>query len=204
MNIITISRQFGSGGRELGKRLADLLGYDYYDREIITAIAEKNGLDEKFVERSLENSIFQPMPITFGRSFAVPALFQVSQTNLLLEQKKVIDSIAEQGRNCIIVGRNADILLRDKKPFNIFVCAETEAKIKRCLDRAKDGETRKEIEKNMKQIDKNRAKTREIVMGGKWGNAASYHLTVNTTDWEIKELVPAVGDFAMRYFNRNK
>lgn len=55
MKIITISREFGSGGRELGKHIADLIGYDYYDREIITAIAEQNRLDESYVEKALEN-----------------------------------------------------------------------------------------------------------------------------------------------------
>ena len=61
MRIITISREFGSGGRELGKRLAGLLGYDYYDREIITAIAEQNGLDEGYVEMALEKRDWQTM-----------------------------------------------------------------------------------------------------------------------------------------------
>ena len=59
MNIITISREFGSGGRELGKRLADLLGYDYYDREIITEIAKRHDVDEKYVEYALNNHIWQ-------------------------------------------------------------------------------------------------------------------------------------------------
>jgi len=204
MNIITVSRQFGSGGRELGKRLADMLGYDYYDREIITSIAQKSGLDESYVEKALESNSFHAVPLTFGHSFAMNAVFQASQTNLLIEQKKVIDGIAERGRNCIIVGRNADILLRKYRPFNIFVCADHDAKVRRCMERAENGETIKEIEKNMKQIDKNRAKTRELVMGGRWGDAQSYHLTVNTTDWDIKELVPAVGEFALKYFGREK
>lgn len=70
MRIITISREFGSGGRELGKRLAGRLGIDYYDREIITAIAGQNGLDEDYVEMALEKRDWQAMPMTFGRSFA--------------------------------------------------------------------------------------------------------------------------------------
>lgn len=68
MRIITISREFGSGGRELGKRLADWLGFDYYDREIITAIAQNQGLDEKYAENTLDNHGWQTIPVTFHRS----------------------------------------------------------------------------------------------------------------------------------------
>lgn len=204
--IITISREFGSGGRELGTRLAELLGYDYYDREIITAIADRQRLDAGYVERTLENSYtWQTMPLTFRRSFITPSVMQNTQTNLLLEQKQVIECIAKAGRDCIIVGRNADILLKSEHPFTIFVCADLETKIKRCLEFTENSEklSRKEIEQNIRRIDKNRAKTREIIAGCKWGDCGMYHLTINTTDWNIKELTPAVADFAARWFGRS-
>lgn len=70
MRTITISREFGSGGRKLGKRLAELLKIDYYDREIITAIAGQSGLDEGYVEMALKKRDWQAIPLTFGRSFA--------------------------------------------------------------------------------------------------------------------------------------
>ncbi|MBP3475110.1 MAG: cytidylate kinase family protein [Lachnospiraceae bacterium] len=87
----------------------------------------------------------------------------------------------------------------------MFVCADPEAKIKRCLERAENGEkpTRKEIEENICRIDKNQARTREIITGSKWGERGTYHLTVNTTDWNIKELTPAVADFAACFFRRS-
>ena len=69
MRIITISREFGSGGRELGQRLAEALGFDYYDREIITKIAEKHDLNEDYVERVLENGAWHSYPIHIGHSF---------------------------------------------------------------------------------------------------------------------------------------
>ena len=113
MKIITISREFGSGGRELGKRLADELGFDYYDKEIIIAIAQGQGLDEGYVEKALEHHIWRSVPLAFGRSFAGAVALQSAQTNLLLEQKRVIERIAEAGKDCVIVGRNADFILRD-------------------------------------------------------------------------------------------
>ena len=201
MNIITISREFGSGGRELGKRMADELGYDYYDREIITAIARRHGLDERYVESTLNRSPQTVYPVTFGRSFALN-MVDTAQNELLFEQKKIIDEIAAAGRNCIIVGRNADVLLREKQPFNIFVCAETEAKVRRCMERAEAGEnlSERDILRNMRAIDKNRARTREILTDSKWGDRQGYHLIVNTTGWNMKALAKATAAFAASRF----
>ena len=200
MRIITISREFGSGGRELGKRLADILGYDYYDREIISQIASENNLDEKYVEGN-EKIHFQNIPITFRHSFSMLPMYQTS-TKLLIEEKKVIEKIVERGRDFIIVGRNADVLLKDLKPLNIFVCASMEAKVKRCLERASVDEklSYKEIEKNIKIIDKNRSLSREILSNSKWGDRENYHLTINTTDWNIKELAEVVANFVNSWF----
>ncbi|MBR7133897.1 MAG: cytidylate kinase-like family protein [Clostridia bacterium] len=205
MKIITISREFGSGGRELGKRLADILGFDYYDREIITAIAEKKGLDENYVENALENHLWQTVPLTYHHSFATPILVHTPPTELIAEQTSILERIAKSGKDCIIVGRNADFLLRKQKPLNLFVCAEMEEKIKRCMDRAEDEHlTYKQIKQKIKRIDRNRAKTRNIISGSKWGHRATYHLIVNTTDWSIKELAPAIAEYANRFFEKNK
>ena len=204
MRIITISREFGSGGRELGKRLADLTGFDYYDSEIISAVAKNSGMDKHYVENALTNHGWQNHSITFRGTLGSSAYIQSSKINLLLEQKKVIEQIATFGKDCIIVGRNADVILQAYKPFNIFVCADTNAKIKRCMERSSNGEnlTEKELFRKMKQIDKVRSQTREIIGGTTFGQRDAYHLTVNTSDWEIKELVPAVADFAERWFGR--
>lgn len=202
MKIITISREFGSGGRELGKRLADALGFDYYDREIITAISQSRGLNEAYVENVLENHAWQTVPITFRHSFSAATVMGSPQIPLLLEQKKVIEGIARAEHNCVIVGRNADVILKNYRPFRIFVCADSEAKIKRCMERAGDGETltRRQVEQNMRRIDRNRAKTCEMVGGGKWGAPANYDMTVNTTCRAIKTLAPAVAEFAALWF----
>lgn len=204
MNIITISREFGSGGRELGKRLADLLKYDYYDREIIASVAEKSGMDAAYVENTLNNHGWKNQVITFRGTLGGASYVQSSKVALLLEQKKVIEQIAELGRNCIIVGRNADVILREYKPFNIFVCASRDSKLKRCLERASEGEilTEKELLRKMKRIDEVRSQTREIMSGTAFGQRDAYHITVNTTEWEIKELVPTVADFATCWFGR--
>lgn len=204
MKIITISREFGSGGRELGKRMAEILGFDYYDREIITAIAEKKGLAEDYVENTLNNHGWQTVPLTYRRTFSGAASMQSVQVNLLLEQKKVIEEIAKAGKDCVIVGRNADIILENENLLRIFVCAEMETKIARCIERAESGEqlTRKEIERQIKHIDKNRARTREILSDRGWGQKDAYEMILNTTDWSIKELAQATASFAESWFGR--
>lgn len=203
MRIITISREFGSGGRELAKRLADHLNMDYYDSEILTTVAKNSHIDENYVENMLANHGWQQVPMTF-RSTLTSTTIHANKVNLLLEQKRVIEKIATLGKDFIIVGRNADIILKDYKPFNIFVCATTESKLKRCKERASKDEnySEKELLRKMKQIDKNRSQTREILTNSKWGQRDSYHLTVNTTDWEIKELVNVVSAFANEWFNK--
>lgn len=206
MKIITISREFGSGGRELGKRLAEQLGFDYYDREIITAIANIKGLNENYVEDVLENHGWQSFPLTYRSSFIASSLIQPPHAALLLEQKKVIEGIAKSGKDCIIVGRNADILLNSEIPFSIFVCADMETRISRCMERAERNEklSRKAIEQNIRSIDKIRAQSREIIGGSKWGQASSYNVTFNTANWSIKELAPFVAEFVTLWFERRK
>ena len=197
MRIVTISREFGSGGRELGKRLADVLHYDYYDKEIIQALAKQSGLDQAYIENTLSNGF----PLTFGRSLSMSANYK---TNLMVEEKKIIEEIAKKGRDFVIVGRNADVLLKNYHPFNVFVCASKEAKLQRCLDRAPQDEhlSQKELEQKMKQIDHSRKKYRQIVTGSEWGSKEAYHVIVNTSDWKIKELTVAVADMATRYFEQ--
>lgn len=206
MRIITIGREFSSGGREVGKRLADILGYEYYDREIITAIAENKGLREEYVENMLEGDILNSVPISFNHSFGVPTVMHHPHTNLLMEQRKIIEEIAKKGRDCIIVGRNADLILKDYKPFNIFVCATEEWKVKRCMERAEEGEnlSKRKMIRNMRKIDKNRAFSREFISDSRWGDPEAYDLTVNTTGWNLKELCPIVAEFIKYSFEKKK
>ena len=206
MNIITVSREFGSGGRELGKRIADLLGYDYYDSEIISAIADKSGLDANYVETALDNHGWQDFPMTFGGTMHSVAYINASKIDLLVQQKKVIEGIAALGKDCVIIGRNADAILKDLHPFSIFVCADREAKIRRCRARAREDErlTDRELVRKMKEIDKARARTREFLTGSEWGRCESYHLTVNTGEWDLKALASAVAAFAQTWFESKK
>ena len=205
MRIITISREFGSGGRELGKRMSDLLGWDYYDREIISRIADEQGLDLAFVDKVLQQSVWRSTPITVQRSISMP-MYPTIGTSLLVKEKQIIERIGSAGKDCILVGRNADVYLREKKPFSIFVCASMDAKVERCRARATEDEklTDKELIKSIKRIDKGRASIREFIGGGEWGNPLNYNLMINTTGWEIKKLAPIIAQFAVVWFAREQ
>ena len=204
MKIITISREFGSGGRELGKQLANVLGYDYYDKEIIATIASNTGMDENYIERNLEHDRWQNVPLTFHQSVTSVSL-DSTHTDLLLERKRVIEEIAKAGENCVIVGRNADVLLRKYRPFNIFVCADLETKMRRCVERSSEDDclNEKELIRKINKIDKRRAQTRALITDSDWGDRSAYHLILNTTDWDLKELALAVSEFVKRWFEKN-
>ena len=153
------------------------------------------------MENSLDSCGYKAIPLHFARSFSF-AFANTGKSELLVEEKKVINKIAEKGRDFIIVGRNADLLLKDYNPLNIFVSASLESKIQRCLDKSIDEKkpSLKEIEKQIKQIDKNRASSRSILSETKWGECSNYNLVINTTDWKIKELTPIVVKFAELFF----
>ena len=202
MKIITISREFGSGGREVGKRLADALGFQYYDREIITAVAQKSSFDEEYVEKTLERGIPRTFSISFGRTFSFPDVAQQNYTKLLVAQQQFIEDIAKKGEDFVILGRAADVILKDYNPLNLFVYAEMDSKIKRCKGRAEKGEkmSEREYARKIKQVDLGRAVNRQLLADGGWGDKESYHLCINTTDAEIKKLIDPIAAFARAWF----
>lgn len=205
MSIITVSREFGSGGRELAKRLSDTLGMAYYDHEIITAIAKEAKLDEKYVERTLESMAFNNYPITFSRTFSGISAVNTITPQLFAVQHKIIRELAEKG-DCIIVGRGANAVLREYHPFSIFVYADMASKITRCKQRAAEDEklSDKEINKKIKQIDKDRAKNYYLVSNARWGDKSGYDLCLNTTNINIKEFTLIIAEYAKRWLEENK
>lgn len=206
MRIITISREFGSGGRELGKRLADELGIPCYDHEIIEMIAKENGFDERYVANVSEKSIEAAYPLTIGHRFAMPPLQIMDQPiRVAAAQRQIIENFAKQS-DCVIVGRCADVILEEMHPLNLFVYADMESKIQRCIDRAPEGEnlTRNELLRMIRQIDKQRAQYHQMYSDMKWGSKEAYHLCVNTSGKEIKKLIPALAQYARAWFSEEE
>lgn len=192
--IITISREFGSGGREIGKRLSDELGFRYYDKEIITEIAKETGMTEQYIKNISEKGIY-PQAFNFGKTFATFNNLQSNQTEILVKQQEIIKKIADKG-NCIIVGRGANIILKDYNTIDIFVYSNMESKIKRCREKRQDEElSDKELIEKIKQVDKNRKNYHDLISNKEWGNKNNYDICINTSKIEIKKVIPALANY---------
>lgn len=201
--IVTVSREFGSGGREIGKRLADALGFNYVDSEIIQAVAEQTKLDENYLRDKLEQGISN-YPVTFGRTFS--QVKSISDSAMLIaKQHKIIRDIAAKS-DCVIVGRGADVALADLKPYKIFVYADMQSKTRRIRSRAQSGEilTDKQIEREIKRIDGARRSTHDLYSPRVWGDKAGYNICINTTDTDVKSIIEPLSEIIVEYFKQER
>ncbi len=206
MRIITISRQFGSGGRELGRRLADVLDWDYYDREIIGDLARKSTGGKDDIGSILSSHGWRNIPLTFGSTFS--SVYNPTSTDLdmLIKERQITQEIAKAGQNFVVVGRDADVILKSYEPFNIFVCASDEYRLTRCLEhenRKPESErlSEKQVMKLIKQEDANRRNIRRIISGTE-GEAHEWHLSINTTHWSLEHLAKNLADLMNSYFDQ--
>ncbi len=190
--IITIGREFGSGGRELGKRLADELGFEYYDQEILTKIVEQTDFSENYVNEIVEGNSHRAIPITVGHTLSVNFDYNIQRMqDIYKAQTEVIKDMALKS-DCVIVGRCADYILKDEdvKLFRIFVYADMESRIKRCIERAAEGEdvSEKAMKRNIQKIDRKRAAYYEDYTLQKWADKSNYDFLVNTSNLDIAEV----------------
>ena len=178
--IITISREFGSGGRSIGRAVAQQLGIPFYDKELVNQIALESGFAPTFVEEHGEHS---PSRSRFAYAFShqtVPGVMNgMSTADFLWSiQCSVIQQLAEQGP-CVIVGRNADYILKDRKDvLNVFIHADLDYRADRIVRLY--GESEKSPEARLQEKDKRRSINYQHYTGRTWGNAANYHLCLNS------------------------
>ncbi len=192
--IITISREFGSGGRELGRCLAKKLGYAYYDKEIVQAIADKTKLSEEYVNSIIEKRPFTMFPIHTGSSFQMMTNPIDDQNQMIFrEQCNILKDMAEQS-DCVIVGRCADYILSEKQPLRVFVYADMDYKIRRCLGNQGEEETlnTKEIKKKIQSLDRQRSQYYMFFSGQKWGDKECYDLCINMSNITMDDAVAAI------------
>ena len=175
--IITISREFGSGGRFIGEEVAKKLGIAYYDKNIINEIAEKSGLSPEYIQ---ENAELSPKKGLFAYAFAGRDVTGKSVEDLVYEaQRKVILELAEK-ESCVIIGRNADYILKDRDDvLNVFIHGDTPEKIQR-ITRLYNVEEQKAV-KMMADIDKRRMANYNFYTNQKWGKADNYTLCLNSS-----------------------
>lgn len=190
--IITISREFGSGGRYLGEKIAERLGMDYYDKEILVKVAEKTGLSQKYIEQMGEGA---PIKSHFAYSFVGRNSNGVSMGDYMdAMQREVILEAAEKGP-CVIIGRCADFILRDRSDcLNIFICGNIEEKTKRIMELYNLSNA--EAQKLMKETNKKRRVHYEYYTEQKWGEAGNYSICLNTSDIGYEKCIDMICDLA--------
>ena len=195
--IITIGREFGSGGRELGRRLAEELGWEYYDKEIITEIAKKTSLSETYVKSVIENNPHDLYPITVAHTFSYVDVYSIYQKQEIYKQQDAVLKEMASKSNCVIVGRCSEFILKDFNPYKVFVYADMDSKIKRCLERNSENESLKpkKVKKLIKAIDKRRARYHAFYTGQTWGDKLNYDILINTSNTDISVIAKHLADY---------
>lgn len=192
--VITVGRQFGSGGRAIGKLIAEMLGIAYYDNELIIEAAKLSGLSCDLFEQKDEKTpgslrYALSLGFNFGPGFSSEELYRI--------QSETIRKVAEEGP-CVIVGRSADYVLRNNpKCFNVFVQAPMEWRIENILERDEEADPRT-IKEIVARKDKSRASYYDFYTDKQWGYSTSYHLTIDSSVLGLEETARMIIDFVQR------
>ncbi|MBR5288242.1 MAG: cytidylate kinase-like family protein [Clostridia bacterium] len=192
--VITIARSYGSGGRKMGKLLARELGYEYYDREILRIASDDSGISEELFRQMDEHKrlpLFRIAREMYTGEVIPPDNDDfISNENLFRYQAKIIRELAAT-RNCVIVGRCANFILRGRENvINVFVTAPVADCVRRVM--RNDGLDLEEAEKKIRKIDKRRADYYKYFTGRQWHDAALYDLCLNTGHMSEKKCVELV------------
>lgn len=200
--VITIGRQLGSGGREIGQKLSARLGIAFYDKELIRIASQQSGLKEEFFERVDEQKHFSLFPGMLGLRTALTddffSSYYLSNESLFRIQSDVMKKLAGEG-SCIFVGRCADYVMKEERNcLNLFICADMGDRIKRIATSHKitDNKARDLIERT----DKGRSSYYNYFSGKTWGAAESYHLCINSSLLGIDETVKLLWSVAVSRF----
>lgn len=200
--IITIARQYGSGGREIGERVAALLGIKNYDKEFVTMAAEKEGaltVDALHqVDERATNSLLYTLAIgsnVFPAAHVSPAL--PLNDRLFALQSSIIRSLAEEEKSCVMIGRCADYVLRDHPDrLSIFIYADLDVRRRRVAERHDISES--EAISVINKTDRRRASYYNFYTGGKWGKYDNYHVAINSAVLGIEGTAQLIADLVHR------
>ena len=188
--IVTISREFGSGGRTIGKQLAQRLNLPCYDQQIIEKIALESGLSEAYIR---DRSEYSPHTSWIANAFSERSFSGVNnQDSIWILQRKIILDLAAQGP-CVIVGRCADYILQDTADcLKVFIHADLAFRAKRIVEVY--GEREQSPEERLRDKDKRRAAYHRFYTNMKWGHAQNYHLTLDSGVIGIDKCVDIIAE----------
>lgn len=198
--IITIGREVGSGGRVVGEKLAEALGFRYLDREILAEIAQHSSLTEDYVQEVVERRPKPAFTFAGGQMMAFHETYATMPTQAIYQaQRLAVQKLAEHS-SCVIIGRCADYILRDMHPIRIFLYADLETRVKRCLERQQGTETldEKAMRQLVQRLDKERAKYYDFYTGLRWGAKENYDLCLNTAGADLSLMASILADVVKR------
>lgn len=200
--VINIGRQLGSGGKEIGEKLAARLGIDFYDKELIKLASEESGLCKEFFERADEKASQGIIGGLFGMRFpfisegAIPSNNCLSNDALFKVQSDVIRRLAAE-KSCVFVGRCADYILREHpRCVNVFISASKEVRLARICQLYRVDEEK--AEEMMEKADKRRSEYYNYYSYKTWGAAATYHLCIDSSVLGVDETVRFIEEFAVK------
>ena len=175
--IVTIAREHGSGGRLIGRKLAEELGFSFYDKEIIAMTAKKSGFTEEFVSRMESTKTSSFLYSIYAATQEMPLTEQV-----YLVQSSIIKEIAAK-ENCVIVGRCADYVLREEpKCIRTFIHAPIDERVRRVKEFYGEEEgTDEQVKARILKMDKKRASYYDYFAQCRWGQAQNYHITLDSS-----------------------
>lgn len=176
--IITIGREFGSGGRFIGEEVAKRLGISYYDKEIISKVAEQSGFAKEFIA---EQGEYAPTKSIFGYAYVGRNAVGQSLDDMIYQvQRDIITELADK-ESCVIIGRNADYILRDRTDcLNVFIMGNMPEKIERVCKLY--DKTPEEAKKLIKTVDKRRSSHYKYYSDQSWGKASNYAICLNSSE----------------------
>ncbi len=194
--IFTIGRQVGSGGRLIGKIIAQRLGLEFYDSEILQMAAKESGIKDEFFEKSDErNSLWGRFTSFFMSDHLLPAENCLSPQSLFKFQSDAIRQAAKQGRGAVFVGRCSDYILRDfPNRVDVFVSAKLENRVKRASHYYNVSE--EEAAKKIADMETARSDYYNFYTEKTWGMASSYHICIDSTDITIEQAADIIINFA--------
>lgn len=177
-HIITISREFGSGGRVIGKMAAEKLGIKFYNEDIIAKAAEETGYSKKFIEQTGE---YSPLKNMFAYAFVGRDISGASvEDQLYAVQQKIILKLADK-EPCVMIGRCADYILKDRTDcLNVFIHGNLKEKTERIQKLYE--KTEEQAQKMMKEMDKKRSINYKYYTEQEWGNIKNYTITLNSSE----------------------